>query len=163
MKLSKKKWYLFLITFIIIFDQLSKLVIRTNFKLYEQLDVIKGFIKIIYVKNTGVIWGLFSNSANNLIPILITGLSIVALITVIYIFIKTSDSCKLELISLSFITGGAIGNIIDRTMLGFVVDFIDVYIKSYHWPTFNVSDSFISVGIILLLISVLRNKCVNLK
>lgn len=58
--------------------------------------------------------------------------------------------------------GGAVGNIVDRFLLGYVVDFIDIYIKSYHWPTFNIADSFISIGIVLLLISVLRNKCVTL-
>jgi len=158
----KKKWYFSAIFAIIIADQLSKFIIRTNFNLYEQVNVIKGFVKIIYIRNSGVIWGLFSNSKNQIIPIIITILSIAALLTVFYIFLKTSLTCKLELISLSFIMGGAVGNVIDRFSLGYVVDFIDIYVKSYHWPTFNIADSFISIGIILLLISVLRNKCVTL-
>ena len=162
MKLNKKKWYFSLIFIIIIFDQLSKFVIRANFNLYEQIDIVKGFIKIIYIRNSGVVCGLFSNNQNHLVPIIISILSIAALLTVLYIFIKTSLSCRLELISLSFIMGGAVGNIVDRFLLGYVVDFIDIYIKSYHWPTFNIADSFISIGIVLLLISVLRNKCVTL-
>lgn len=162
MNFIKKKWYFSLIFAIIIADQITKFIIRTNFNLYEQVNIIKSFAKIIYIRNSGVIWGLFSNSENRIIPILVTILSIAALITVLYIFLKTSITCKLELLSLSFIMGGAIGNIIDRFMLGYVVDFIDIYIKSYHWPTFNIADSFISMGIILLLISVLRNKCVTL-
>ena len=130
--------------------------------LYEQINIIKGFFKIIYIRNSGVIWGIFNDSGSNLIPVIITVLSILALLTVIYIFVKTSLTCRLELVSLSFIIGGAVGNIFDRFVLGYVVDFIDLYIKSYHWPTFNVADSFISIGIVLLLISVLRNKCVTL-
>ncbi len=162
MEIFKKKWYLSLIAVIIVVDQISKFFIKGNLKLYDHVTIIKGFFEIIYVRNKGVVWGLFSNSKNHIIPTVITIISVIALITVIYIFIKTSKTCKLELISLSFILGGAIGNIIDRFSIGYVVDFIDIYIKSYHWPTFNVADSFISVGIILLLITVLRNKCVTL-
>ena len=89
MKLNKKKWYFSLIFIIIIFDQLSKFVIRANFNLYEQIDIVKGFIKIIYIRNSGVVWGLFSNNQNHLVPIIISILSIAALLTVLYIFIKT--------------------------------------------------------------------------
>ncbi len=147
---------------IILLDQITKLLIRSNFNLYEQINIVKGFLKIIYVRNSGVIWGLFQNTQSKIVPIAITILSISALLTIIYIFFKTSLSCKLELLSLSFIMGGAVGNILDRFFLGYVVDFIEVYIKTYHWPTFNVADSFISIGIILLLISIFRNKCATL-
>jgi len=162
LKIIKKKLYVSLVFFIILFDQITKFLMRSNFNLYEQVDIIKGFFKIIYVQNSGVIWGLFQNTQSKIIPVIITILSISALLTVAYIFLKTPISCKLELFSLSFVVGGAIGNIIDRFILGYVVDFIDIYIKNYHWPTFNVADSFISIGIILLLISVFRNKCVTL-
>lgn len=162
MNLIKKKWYFLLIFIIPVVDQISKFIIKVNFSLYEHVNIISGFLKIIYVRNDGVVWGLFANSKSNIIPIFITILSIVAFITVLYIFAKTSITCRLELISLSFIMGGAIGNMIDRFIQGYVVDFIDFYLKNYHWPTFNVADSFISMGIVLLLISVLRNKCVHL-
>lgn len=162
MNLIKKKWYFSLIFLIIIVDQITKFIIKANFSLYEQVNIVKGFFKFIYIRNDGVIWGIFSNSKSHIIPVIITVLSIAALLTVFYIFAKTSISCRLELISLSFIMGGAVGNLIDRFFLGYVVDFIDIYIKSYHWPTFNIADSFISMGIVLLLISVLRNNCVHL-
>jgi signal peptidase II len=55
--------------------------------------------------------------------------------------------------------GGALGNIIDRLYQGYVVDFLDVFIKNYHWPTFNIADSFITIGVILLIISIWRGKC----
>jgi len=160
--LNKKKGYFGIISFILVFDQITKYLIRANFNLYEQVDIIQGFLKIVYIRNSGVVWGLFSNNKSHLTAIIISILSVAALLTVLYIFLKTSPSCRLELISLSFITGGALGNIMDRFFLGYVVDFIDVYIKSYHWPTFNVADSFISMGIVLLLISVFRNNCVTL-
>ena len=90
---------------------------------------------------------------------IITGFSILALCIVIYFFLKLKDECRLELLSLSFITGGAVGNIIDRLLHGFVVDFLDFQIIGYHWPTFNIADSFISVGVFLMVISVWKGKC----
>lgn len=159
MKIKNKKIYILFTGIIIIADQITKFIIKSNFNLYEQLDVIKNFFRIIYIKNSGAVWGLFSNQKGSVIPVIITILSISALLIVIYIFLKTNSECKLELISLSFISGGAIGNIIDRITQGFVVDFIEIYIKSYRWPTFNIADSFISVGIFLLIISIWKGKC----
>jgi len=105
------------------------------------------------------VWGIFSNPSHSIIPKLITVLSAVALVIVIYYFLKIHAKCVWELVSLSFIIGGAVGNIIDRIVQGYVVDFLDVYIKNLHWPTFNVADSFISIGVIILIISIWRGKC----
>jgi signal peptidase II len=106
------------------------------------------------VKNNGAVWGFFSGNNNPLVTILITILAISALSVVIYLFLKIGSDKILEALALSFIAGGAIGNIIDRIFLGYVVDFIEIYIKKYRWPTFNIADSFISIGIVLLLFSI---------
>lgn len=157
MKTSEKSFYIFLTFLIILSDQISKYIIRSSFKLYEQVDVIKGFFRIAYIKNNGAVWGFFSGHKSPLITMLITLLAILALGIVIYLFIKSKTINKTEILALSFIAGGAIGNIIDRILLGYVVDFIEIYIKQYSWPIFNIADSFISVGIIILIFSILKN------
>lgn len=161
MTLYNKKKYIVIFSLIIIIDQVSKLIIQSIFNEnpYKVITVIKKFFMFRYVENKGAVWGIFSQSNSVIIPKIITALSIVALIVVIYFFLKLESKCTFELISLSFIIGGAIGNIIDRVYQGYVVDFLDVYIKSYHWPTFNVADSFISIGVFILVISIWRGKC----
>lgn len=161
MTLQNKKKYIIIFSFIIILDQASKFIIQSVFNgnPYKVIHVIKNFFLIRYVENKGAVWGIFSHSSSAFIPRFITILSIVALIVVIYFFLKLESRCTLELTSLSFIIGGAVGNIIDRLYQGYVVDFLDVYIKDYHWPTFNIADSFISIGVIVLIISIWRGKC----
>ncbi|UCH96579.1 MAG: signal peptidase II [Candidatus Aminicenantes bacterium] len=161
MTLKNKKKYIAIFSTIIILDQVSKLIVQSIFKgdPYKVIQVIKNFFLIRYVENKGAVWGIFSHSNSVVIPKLITILSIVALVVVIYFFLKLQAKCTFELVSLSFIIGGAVGNIMDRLYQGYVVDFLDVYIKSYHWPTFNIADSFITIGVIILIISIWRGKC----
>lgn len=161
MNLQNKKKYVLILTLIIISDQVSKFFINSYFQdnPYKVLNVIKDFLALRFVKNQGAVWGIFSNPSHDLIPKIITLLSVLALGVVIYYFLKLQEVCKWELTALSFIMGGAVGNIIDRIVQGYVVDFLDVAIGSYHWPTFNVADSFISIGVILLIISIWRGKC----
>jgi len=154
-----KKKFLLISSLIIIADQISKFLIKSNLNLYEKINIINGFFQIKYIRNSGAVWGLFSNSPNSLIPKLITLLSIIALIIVLFYFLKIESSCILELTSLSLIMGGALGNLVDRVTQGSVVDFLEFYIGKYHWPTFNVADFFISTGVILLIFSLWRGKC----
>ncbi|MCK4766099.1 MAG: signal peptidase II [Candidatus Aminicenantes bacterium] len=159
MTLKNKKKYLLIFTFIVIADQVTKYIIKATLPLYDKIDVIKGFFRITHVQNSGAVWGILSDHPNQWVSLVITGLSIVALIVVFYYFFKLEAGCTFELTSLSFIVGGALGNIIDRVARGYVVDFIDMYIKSHHWPTYNIADSFITVGVVILIISVWRGKC----
>ncbi len=161
MTLENKKKYIFIFSLIIIVDQITKLIIQDIFKgdPFKEINVIKNFLLFRYVENKGAVWGTFSQTTNKAIPVLITVFSMAALIIVLYFFLKLQSKCAVELTSLSFIIGGAIGNLIDRLYQGYVVDFIDVYVKDYHWPTFNVADSFISMGVVLLVISIWRGKC----
>jgi signal peptidase II len=152
-----------IIGFIIVLDQMTKIWIKSSLDLYEKVDVIKGFFQLKLVTNSGAVWGIFSRTPHEFIPKIITGLSIIALIIVIYFFLKIEASCKWELVALSFIMGGALGNNIDRIYQGFVVDFLEFYVSKYHWPTFNVADFFISSGVILLIISFWRGKCPSFK
>ncbi|NIM15385.1 MAG: signal peptidase II [Candidatus Aminicenantes bacterium] len=161
MTLKNKKKYVVIFSLIIILDQASKIVIQSIFNdnPYKVIHVIKNFFLIRYVENKGAVWGIFSQSSNTIIPKLITIFSLAALVIVIYFFLKLESKCAFELTSLSFIIGGAVGNLIDRLKQGYVVDFLEVYVKNFRWPTFNVADSFISIGVILLIISIWRGKC----
>jgi signal peptidase II len=159
--LKDKRKYLLIFTLIIIADQVAKFFIKVTFHSnpYKVITVIKDIFTIRYVENSGAVWGIFSDAAHTIIPKVITVLSLVALVIVIYYFLKLTAVCRWELVSLSFIIGGAVGNLIDRVVQGYVVDFLDVLIGTYHWPTFNVADSFISIGVTLLIISIWRGKC----
>lgn len=159
MILKSKKRYFLIFCAIIIADQVAKLIIKANVGLYEQIVVIKGFFHITQVRNTGAVWGILSGHPNPVVSLVITGLSIAALVVVFCFFLKLESHCVFELTSFSFIIGGALGNLIDRVTRGYVIDFIDMFIKKHHWPTYNVADSFITIGVILLIISIWRGKC----
>lgn len=161
MTLENKKKYIAIFSMIIILDQAAKFMVQVVFNgnPYKVITVIKNFFLIRYVENKGAVWGILSQSTSVIIPKVITILSVLALIIVIYFFLKLESKCTLELTSLSFVMGGALGNIIDRLYQGYVVDFLDVFIKDHHWPTFNIADSFITIGVILLVISIWRGKC----
>ncbi len=132
-----------IIIFIIGLDQLTKYLISTNIELGEGIEIVKKVFYITHCENTGAAWGILQNGRVIFIPI-----TIIAVIVMVFYLFKIKEP-KLQL-PLSFIIGGAIGNLADRIFKGIVIDFIDFFIGSYHYPTFNLADSFIVVGSILL-------------
>ena len=140
---------LIIILSVIILDQISKYWIQMNPSLHTHIEIIPNFLYITYVKNTGAAWSMLSNQTVFLIII-----SIIETIILIYFLIKCKKNkdSKLYLISLSLMIGGAIGNLIDRIQFGFVRDFIDTYPFGYNFPVFNIADSALTIGVILLLI-----------
>jgi signal peptidase II len=156
-----KKFYFFIMLGIVAVDQISKWLVSRYVPLETTADIIKGCFRLWHVRNSGAIWGFFSGHNYKPIPIIITALAIIALLIVVYFFLRTPGRYRLELTAYSFIMGGALGNISDRLRLGFVVDFLDAYIKSQHWPTFNVADSCITIGVLLLALSMWRGKCIQ--
>jgi len=123
---------------VIILDQVSKYIIRANLGINDSIKILGNLIRITYVKNTGISFGLFKG--HNILFLL---LSILVFILLLFIFIRD----KKYAIQLSLIMGGIVGNVIDRIILGYVVDFIDIAV----WPVFNIADTAISVGIVWLL------------
>ena len=125
----KKKSYLFfsIIIIIVVLDQLTKFIVKNNFK---------------YTTNTGSLWGLFPNSA-----MILVWLSIIIIGIFLFYYDKIQSSNKLCKIGSGLIVGGAIGNLIDRLLYKAVIDFIDLKV----WPSFNIADSAISIGVILLI------------
>ncbi len=143
--------YLPLILTILILDQVSKILILRNIPYGTSLTVIPGFFNLTHVRNRGAIFGFMSHSGNPAVYALITAASLAALGLVAYFFVRVPAQDKLLRTTLALILGGALGNQIDRLFRGFVVDFVEIYVKSFHWPSFNVADSCISIGAVLLI------------
>ena len=149
MKSSAIKW-IWLSVVIVVFDQLSKYYISHEFVLYESLTLFPG-LNITYVHNLGAAFSFLSD-AGGWQRWLFTGLSGGVSILLIFWLKRHPESGLWLAIALALILGGALGNMIDRIYLGYVIDFIDVYYGKWHWPAFNIADSAISIGAVMLII-----------
>jgi signal peptidase II len=137
-------------------DQMTKVYIDRVMDLHQSIPVIPDLFSITYVRNKGAAFGFLANTSYRL-PFFIF-ISIVAVFVIIYAYRKLRGDQKLAQLSLSLILSGAVGNLIDRVRLGEVIDFLDVFWKTYHWPAFNVADSAICVGVFLLAIDMMREE-----
>jgi len=143
--------YLVLIAILLAVDQITKTAISRSINPYGVRTVIPDFFNLVHVRNKGAIFGIFSNADSSFMFVLLTVFSLAALGLVVYYFIKTPVSEKLMNVSLSLILAGALGNQVDRIMRGYVIDFLDFKFWDWHWPSFNVADSCISTGAVLLI------------
>jgi len=143
------KWlWLSLITLVL--DQWSKLAIHGSMRLYESIALIPGF-NLTYVHNTGAAFSFLSEAGGwQRWFFAAMALIISAILTVWLYRLKKYET--LLAVALALVLGGAIGNLIDRLAYGYVIDFLDVYYRSWHWPAFNVADMAISVGVFLMLL-----------
>jgi len=137
---------------VIVVDQLTKLSIMQNMRLHESIPIIPNLFSLTYIRNPGAAFGLLAGSSNafRMLFFGITSLFALGLLGTILVRLPASDWTGQ--LSIAAILGGAIGNLIDRLRYGEVIDFLDVYIDTYHWPAFNVADSAISVGVVFLII-----------
>jgi signal peptidase II len=140
---------------VIIVDQVTKLWIMTVFALHEQLTVIPGFFNLVYVTNTGAAFGFLAGDKTWLRQFFFVTVSIIALVVIALAYNHLKKQSRIFVYSLGLIAGGAVGNLIDRLRFGSVVDFLDFYLGSYHWPAFNAADSAITVGVGLFLLGTL--------
>jgi signal peptidase II len=134
---------------ILILDQLTKWFFRNVVLDGTRYIEITPFFNIVEVWNRGVSFGLFA-SESSWTPILLSALAI-AISVVLIVWLKRAET-RLLALALGIVIGGAIGNVIDRVIWGHVYDFLDFHIAGYHWPAFNVADSAISIGVVLILI-----------
>jgi len=128
---------------IILIDQITKFLIRINFQLNDSLPLIKNVFHLTYIQNTGAGFGILKSQTLILIFI-----SLIVIGVIFYYFDRIKDKEILLQVLVGFVLAGTIGNLIDRLTYGFVVDFIDFQI----WPIFNIADSFVTIGIIGLII-----------
>lgn len=145
---SGLRWY-WVVVLTIIMDQVSKQWILTHFSLYESVNVLP-FFNIVYVRNYGAAFSFLSDAGGWqrwLFTLIAVGFS---LVLTLWLRRQSASLWKLNL-AYTLIIGGAIGNLIDRLMYGFVVDFLDFFWKTHHYPAFNVADSAICVGAALII------------
>lgn len=140
---------------VVALDQLTKLYIQRTLTLGEGIVIIPGFFQISYVLNPGAAFGFLAGSHPAFRNPFFIGVSILAIFLIVYYSRRAKEKGPLFVMGLGFILGGAVGNLIDRLRIGMVVDFLDFYLGSYHWPTFNVADATITTGVFLMLLDLL--------
>ena len=136
----------------IFLDQLSKAWILSSFQLYESREVIPGLFNLVYVTNTGAAFSMLADVDSPWKHYFFLGIGGVAIVGLTIGWLKLRKENNLYGVALALIAGGAAGNLIDRMRFGSVVDFLDFYFGSYHWPAFNIADSAICIGAGLFLI-----------
>ena len=130
---------------IIILDQISKLAIVHLLPLHESVSVTR-FFNLVHVRNRGMAFGLMNQTNNDICFYLLTAASLGAVILLLVWFFKLKKDDNRIALGLGLILGGAVGNLIDRLRFREVIDFLDLYVGQYHWPSFNVADSAITAG-----------------
>ena len=154
--LKPKAPYLLISALVLVLDQWSKWWIENRLALFEVQTVIPNFFNLTHVQNTGVAFGMFAAHGDNTGTLVLVALGLAALGFVGLYFYWVPLWDRMLLTALALVVGGAIGNLADRVHQGSVTDFLDFYVGTYHWHTFNVADSAISVGIALMLLSSFR-------
>lgn len=136
-----------LFIFILLFDQITKLIISSNMKLHDSIEVIENFFSITYVQNTGAAWSILEGSM-----IFFYFITIIAVVCMLA-FYKSSDCDEISAWGVALMLGGTIGNFLDRLRLQYVVDFLDFIIFGYDFPVFNVADIALCVGVGVIILS----------
>jgi signal peptidase II len=131
-------------------DQISKIVIERHLFLNEFITIVPNFFDIRYIRNTGAAFGLLARLPDSARLPFLVGVSLIAMGLIFYLFVKAEKERLVYVLSLCLVFAGAVGNLIDRITLGEVRDFLHLHIYNLSWPIFNVADSCISVGIVLL-------------
>jgi signal peptidase II len=144
---------LILATVLVLLDQAAKWLVVRNMALGEAITVIPGFFDLVYVLNRGASFGMLNRGDITWQRWFFIAMTLVAIAVIAYMVRMSKPEERLLRLALGCILGGAVGNLIDRVRQGMVVDFLDFYVGSYHWPAFNVADSAISVGAVLLIVS----------
>jgi len=143
---------------VVALDRFTKWLVETHVSAMDTYRVIPGFFDIVHSQNRGVAFGIFNDSTSEWRTAMLIVLSIAAVIFVSAMLWRPERLDRTSRWGLALILGGAAGNVIDRIAWGQVTDFLEFYVGSYHWPTFNVADSAIVIGSGLLLVELLRPK-----
>jgi signal peptidase II len=141
---GRLRLFLIVAALVVALDQLSKLWINAN---RPQIELLPGFLDLVYVENTGAIFGFFHSHTELFIALGIAG------VIAIFVFLRYFfPATILGAVSFALILGGAVGNLIDRIRFGYAIDFVDIHVQErFHWPTFNIADTALTVGILVLI------------
>jgi signal peptidase II len=143
------------IAVIVALDQLTKEVVRRTLDLYDHVAVIPGFLDFTHVRNTGAAFGLLNAAEFPYKPLVMIGIAAIALVAIAVYATQLGFHERLARFGLALILGGAFGNLIDRAVAGYVVDFVDVYWGTTHFWAFNVADAAITVGAVFVLLDMI--------
>ncbi len=141
---------------VVILDQITKLAVVRAIPLHTSVTVIPGFFDLVHIRNRGMAFGILNRPGDGTAAYLLVGATVAAVLLLLLLFRSITRASPGGGFGLSLVIGGAVGNLIDRVRLREVIDFLDVYVGSLHWPAFNVADSAITVGSIWLAVALLR-------
>jgi signal peptidase II len=149
--------YLLVMAAVVLVDQGTKALVVRTLGLHEYVPLVDGLLSISHVRNRGAAFGLLSNWDVPYQSVLLSALSLAALVAIGAYFVRLPSSARLPRVALALVLGGAFGNLIDRIRLGYVVDFVHLYWREHQWPDFNAADSAITIGVTLLVLDILRS------
>ena len=141
-----------IVAIILVLDQATKAAVRELLPLHSSVTIIPGFLDLTHVRNTGAAFGFLNAADIPFKPAVMTAIALAALIAIAIYTSRTTAHEPLSKLGLALILGGAIGNLVDRVAVGYVIDFVDVYWRGWHFWAFNVADSAITVGASLLIL-----------
>jgi len=157
MKIIRINYYFLFTLLLIVFDQITKLLITIGYiPTPNDSIVINDFFSLTHVHNDGAAFSFLADQSGWQ-RYFLSGVSLVASVAIIIWMRRTDAGRLLKLFALSILLAGAIGNLIDRFFRGFVIDFIDLHYQTFYWPIFNVADILISAGVVLLIFSDLKS------
>lgn len=148
-------FYFFISLLVFLLDRWTKVWVIAQISLGESIPVIRNFLHLTHSQNAGIAFGLFGLNPARFQNWILIGLSVIAIVVVVTLARRYPAQKAGFQIAFALILGGAAGNLWDRILYGKVTDFVDVFVRDYHWPVFNVADSAISVGVFLLAIGLL--------
>ena len=143
---------------VILADQITKVLVEKTLALHQSIEVIPGFFSLTHVLNPGGAFGFLARQSASVRRLIFLGATLGAMGLILYLYRKTPPTYNWLLAGFALIFGGAVGNLIDRIRMGKVVDFLDFYIGTLHWPAFNVADSAVSIGVTIFLFHLIFNK-----
>jgi signal peptidase II len=152
---TKMKWFLAALAVALPLDQITKYWIIARFHYGEVHEVVPGFFDLTHVRNPGGAFSFFAHGSSEWRMAFFVGTTSIALVLLVIFLIRHEQEARLSPLALGAIMGGALGNLIDRLVHGEVIDFLDIHLYGgYTWPTFNVADSAIVIGVTILMIEV---------
>jgi signal peptidase II len=150
-----RRFELWVVLALVVLDQVTKALLVRGLALHESITVVPGLLNLTHVRNTGAAFGMFNAVDFPYKPVVITVLALAALAAIVTFAGRLASESLLARVGFTLVVAGAIGNLIDRATQGYVVDFVDVYWRGWHFWAFNVADSAITVGAAAIILDLL--------
>jgi signal peptidase II len=156
--LNKRVIFFLTVAAVVVLDQATKAYIAATMVLHESLTIVQGVVNITHIRNPGAAFGFLAQASPGFRSFFFIAVTLLAIALIVYYIMTSRTEERWLVFGLSLILGGAAGNLVDRIRFGEVIDFIDVYLRTAHWPAFNVADSAISLGALIMLFDMMKRK-----